>query len=74
MYDGRYLETRTPQDILDKLSRCFTKYDSSDVFITLQHILELTHTMIDTLFVDNGNEFNIKFQMIRDLIDFIHSS
>lgn len=74
MYDGRYLENRTDQSILDKMSYCFTKYDSDDASSTLQHILELTYTLSNKLFIDNGNQSHLKFQKIREMKDFINGT
>ena len=72
MYDGRYLEDRTDQSILNKLNYCFTKYDSDDASSMLHHILDLTYTLSNKLFIDNGNESHSKFQKIREMKDFIN--
>lgn len=74
MYEGRYLETRTEKDLLDKLSQCFTRYDSEEASITLKNILELTHTIFDKLFTERDNEYLFKFQRIRELREGITSS
>jgi len=73
MYDGRYLETRTEQNILEKMGHCFTKYDSDDASNSLQHILELTRMLSSKLLVLYGDGSSFRFQKIQEMKNIINS-
>ena len=44
-YDGRFLEQRIPQAVLEKLPLCFAKYDVFDAIQTIEHLLEMTYSL-----------------------------
>lgn len=48
-YDGRFLEQRAPQGVIERLPRCFAKYDRLDAVQTVRHILDLTAWLSETI-------------------------
>ena len=67
-YDGRFLERRICQDILDKLPQCFAKYDVPDAIQTVAHLLDTTYILSKDICKENDYSFySDQFDRIRKL-------
>jgi len=61
--DGRFLEQRIDQDILQKLPQCFAKYDAHDAIRTVGHLIEITQHLAKDICEANNYAFD------KDLFD-----
>jgi len=67
-YDGRFLEQRIPQAVLEKLPLCFAKYDVFDAIQTLEYLLEITHLLSKEICEEQNYPFEATpFDRIRSL-------
>lgn len=67
-YDGRFLEQRIYQDILNRLPQCFAKYDVLDAIQTVDHLLDTTYVLSKDICKENAYSFNAdQFDRIRKL-------
>ena len=67
-YDGRFLEQRIHNDIIEKLPQCFAKYDALDAIQTVRHLLDTTYCLAKDICKENNYSFNpYPFDMIRRL-------
>jgi hypothetical protein len=68
MFEGRFLERRTPPEVLEKLSHCVTKYDEQAAIDTLGHVIEITEFIVQAICAENDLEMNTDaFEGIRKL-------
>jgi len=69
-YDGRFLEQRIPQVVLEKLPLCFAKYDGFDAIQTIEHLLEITYYLSKKICEEQNYPFEAKqFDRARKLYD-----
>lgn len=69
-YDGRFLEQRIPQAVLEKLPLCFAKYDVFDAIQTIEHLLEITYYLSKEICEEQNYPFEAKqFDRTRKLYD-----
>lgn len=67
-YDGRFLEQRICQYILNKLPLCFAKYDVTDAIQTVEHLFDTTYFLSKDICKENDYSFNQdQFDKIRKL-------
>lgn len=67
-YDGRFLERRINQDIIEKLPQCFAKYDAYDAIQTIHHLIDITYYLSKDICENNNYPFNQnQFDIIRKL-------
>ena len=69
-HDGRFLEQRIPQAVLEKLPLCFAKYDVFDAIQTIEHLLEITYYLSKEICEEQNYPFEAKqFDRTRKLYD-----
>ncbi len=69
-YEGRFLEQRIPQAVLEKLPLCFARYAVLDAIQTIGHLLEITRYLSKEICEAQNYPFDAKqFDRTRKLYD-----
>jgi aminoglycoside 6-adenylyltransferase len=67
-YEGRFLEQRMASPLVERLDRCFAKYDTQDAIRTIQHLLDFSYCLVQDICEKNGYPFKTyPFDKIREL-------